>query len=134
MLIRPANLSDLDWIAAHDHHISPDILAHKLSRNQVLLAEEAGTPLAWLRWNLFWDNTPFLNMLYVLDGHRGQGIGAALLVHWEQAMQQAGYLTLLVSTASDEYAQHFYHRQGYVTIGGFLLPGDSYETILAKHF
>lgn len=132
MLIRPAAQADLDWITAHDHHISRDTLAHSLSRSQVWLAEEAGTILAWLRWNLFWDNTPFLNMLYVLDGYRDRGIGTALITHWEQSMQQAGYTTLLVSTASDEYAQHFYHKRGYLTIGGFLLPGEPYETILAK--
>ena len=32
----------------------------------------------------------------------------------------------------DEYAQHFYRKLGYETIGGFTPFGDPYELILAK--
>lgn len=38
----------------------------------------------------------------------------------------------MTTTQSNEYAQHFYNRLGYAAAGGFLLPGESYELILAK--
>lgn len=47
-------------------------------------------------------------------------------------MKQAGYETVMTSTQSDEYAQHFYRRLGYAAVGGFLPPGEAYELMLAK--
>ena len=47
-------------------------------------------------------------------------------------LHQLGYESIMTSTASDEYAQHFYQKLGYDTIGGFTPYGDPYELILAK--
>jgi ribosomal protein S18 acetylase RimI-like enzyme len=47
-------------------------------------------------------------------------------------MHRSGYHIVMTSTASDEYAQHFYRKLGYTAIGGFALPGDPYELILSK--
>ena len=35
--------------------------------------------IGWLRFNLFWDNIPFLNMLYFLEEYRRKGYGKQLL-------------------------------------------------------
>ena len=115
-----------------DRHISESELTSLISQKRVLIAEESGTLLGWLRWNLFWDNTPFMNMLYVLESHRGTGLGKELTAYWEQSMKAQGYKTVITSTASDEYAQHFYQKLGYRAVGGFLLPGETYEVILCK--
>lgn len=132
MLIRTATPGDLDALTPHDRHIASRELALSLKLGRVYLAEDQGQLAGWLRWGLFWDNTPFMNLLYILDGYRGQGFGAALTRHWEAQMRQAGYQTALTSTQSDEYAQHFYQKLGYAPIGGFLLGDDPYELILAK--
>ena len=55
-----------------------------------------------------------------------------MVLHWEEEMQQLGYESVMTSTASDEYDQHFYRKLGYETIGGFTPFGDPYELILAK--
>lgn len=96
------------------------------------MAEENEKFIGWLRYNLFWDNTPFMNMVYLLDESRGKGYGKQLVSYWENEMKKQGYEVVMTSTASDEYAQHFYHKQGYKTIGGFLLGEDPYEMILPK--
>ena len=36
--------------------------------------------VGWLRYNLFWDNTPFMNMLYLLDNERGKRNGSRLVI------------------------------------------------------
>ena len=36
------------------------------------------------------DNTPFMNMLYVLEGERGNGRGRQLVSHWEALMKAKG--------------------------------------------
>ncbi len=132
MTIRPANLNDLPFLGEQDRHICPEELTVSVSRGRVMMAEENGMPIGWLRWNLFWDNTSFLNMLFVLEPHRGTGAGRALTLAWEQKMREAGYGVVMTSTASNEYAQHFYEKLGYRAIGGFTLPGEPYELILAK--
>lgn len=132
MKIRVATQNDLPHIADHDHHISRQELKNQISLGWVAVTEDGKTFLGWMRWNLFWDNTPFLNMLYLLEPYRGKGYGKAMMAWWEAAMRAQGYDVLMTSTASDEYAQHFYQKLGYTAVGGFTLPGDPYELILVK--
>ena len=132
MSIRLANSSDLSVLAEYDHHIAYAELDALIQKGRVLIAESDGHIIGWLRWNLFWDNTPFMNLLFLLEGYRSKGHGKAMVSHWEQEMAQLGYRTVMTSTASDEYAQHFYRKLGYSAIGGFVLPGDPYELIFAK--
>lgn len=133
MIIRTATPADLPFLAEHDRHITPAELDVSIRLGRVLVIGTAnGEPAGWLRWNLFWDNTPFMNMLYLLDGHRLQGYGRALTSHWEQLMREKGYPAVMTSTQADEGAQHFYRHLGYKDIGGFLQPEESYELILFK--
>ena len=132
MTIRPALSADLPLLAEYDRHIAREELHNLIALGRVAIAEEGETFLGWLRWNLFWDNTPFLNMLYLSEPHRGKGCGKALMQWWEAEMRKLGFSTVMTSTASDEYAQHFYRKLGYTAIGGFGLPGESYELVFSK--
>ena len=133
MHIRFADEADIRFLLEHDLHIKAETLQKRISAHCVLIAEEDGHPMGWLRWNLFWDNTPFMNMIYLLEENRGKGIGKQLVEYWENQMKMLNYKVVMTSTASNEYAQHFYHKLGYSTVGGFLLMGDPYEVILAKY-
>lgn len=132
MNIRTAKMDDILTLKQYDRHISAQELENSVSLGRVYVAEEEGKFAGWLRYNLFWDNTPFINLLYVLDSHRGKGVGTSLMEYWEIRMKWAGYETIMTSTQSNEYAQHFYNRLGYAAVGGFLPPGEPYELILAK--
>ena len=132
MTIRLAGTADLDWLAAHDRHIGRDELAYSIGRGRVLLVEEGGGRIGWLRYHLFWDNTPFLNLLYLLEPWRGMGYGSRMMAEWEGQLRKQGYETALLSTPSDECSQHFYGKLGYRVIGGFLLGQDPYELMMAK--
>ena len=132
MRIQPATAAHFPQLVQLDKHIEATELSHLISRNMVLVAVQDGKVLGWLRWNLFWDSTPFMNMLYILEPCRGTGLGHALVQHWEEDLKASGYHTVMTSTASDEYAQHFYRKLGYETIGGFTPFGEAYELILAK--
>lgn len=131
MKIRTAKISDLELLR-QDRHISENELKNSISCKRVYIAEENGVFAGWLRYNLFWDNTPFMNMLYVLDGYRGSGFGKALVSRWENDMAALGYNTVMTSTASNEYAQHFYNKLGYTAAGGFMPPDEPLEIILIK--
>jgi len=67
-----------------------------------------------------------------LENFRGHGYGKALVNTWEEEMKCSGYDVVMTSTASDEYAQHFYNKIGYKTIGGFIPQGSPFEVLLEK--
>ena len=131
-MIRLAVTDDLPWLEEHDHHVAPAEMETLVSLRRVLIACEGDAPIGWLRWNLFWDNTPFMNLLYVLEPWQRMGIGRKLTAHWEELMRAQGFDRLLTSTQADEEAQHFYRRLGYREAGVLLLPGETAELLFCK--
>lgn len=132
MEIRLAVIEDIEIIKKYDFHISSIELKNSICLNRVYIAEKNERFVGWLRYNLFWDNIPFMNMLYVLEDYRRNGIGEKLVKYWEDNMRLLNYKMVMTSSASNEYAQHFYNKLGYNTIGGFLLEDDPFEVILSK--
>lgn len=103
--IRVAAQTDLPFLREHDSHVAAEELASVVQRGRILIAEDNGNPIGWLRWGLFWDEIPFMNMLTVLSSNRGQGIGRALVTGWEKRMSRAGHSQVLTSTLADESAR-----------------------------
>ncbi len=132
MNIQIASPADLSLLAQLDRHISPAELERAISLSRVYCLRDGDRLAGWLRYNLFWDNTPFLNLLFLAENCRGHGYGRELLRYWEAEMARMGFRLVLTSTQSDEYAQHFYRHMGYQAVGGFTLPGDVYELIFVK--
>ena len=133
MNLRWAKVKDVDRLAALDRHLSPGQLAQAVEQGRVLTAWDGQVLAGWLRYGWFWDNTPFLNLLFVQKAYRGQGWGNLLLRRWEEEMKRQGFSVLLTSTQAQEQSQHFYRHFGYRDVGGFLLPPEPYELILAKN-
>lgn len=129
---RVATTADLPLLRDVDLHIAAEVLADVVSLGRVMVAEVAGEGVGFLRWGLFWDQVPFMNLLWVLPGSRSRGIGTALVDAWEGSCLAAGHEWVLTSTMSHERSQHFYRRLGYVDTGALLLPGEPAELILRK--
>jgi ribosomal protein S18 acetylase RimI-like enzyme len=130
--IRIANKSDLSILVHYDKHISADELVYSMMRERILIIEENNHLIGWLRYNLFWDNTPFMNMLYILEDYRGKRYGKVLTLFWEEKMKCLGYELVMTSTLSNEGAQHFYRKLGYRDAGSLLLPQEPLEIIFIK--
>lgn len=130
--IRRATADDLDFLAAHDRHVRTEVLRARVEAAQVLVVEQSSGLLGWLRWGLFWDEIPFMNMLFVLEDNRDCGLGGDLVDVWEDIVRADGHSVAMTSTRSDESARHFYRRRGYVDSGVLLLPGEPAEVILRK--
>jgi GNAT superfamily N-acetyltransferase len=130
--IKIASKDNFAVLSKYDKHVSADILSQKIANREIYVAYSGGIFVGWLRYNLFWDSTPFMNMLFVLDGYRGAGIGRRLTLFWEDQMRLNGYKTLMTSTQQNETAQHFYTRLGYLAIGGFMQSSGEYEIIFSK--
>ncbi|HBI52366.1 MAG TPA: GNAT family N-acetyltransferase [Ruminococcaceae bacterium] len=131
-MIRFARPEDIDILIDKDKKIDKQEMLNLINLNRVYIMEEDGKFIGWLRYNLFWDNTPFMNMIHLNDEDRGKGFGRKFVEFWEDEMRKLGYKTVLTSTASDEFAQHFYIKLGYSSIGGFLPIGKTFEIILSK--
>ena len=131
MEIRLANVDDYLALLMVDHHINKDELALSISLKRIYVAYENEEFVGWLRYNLFWDQIPFINMLYVMEDFRGQGYGIGLMNYFEKEMKKK-YSKVMVSTQANEYAQHFYDKIGYKAIGGFMLPKEEYEILMVK--
>ena len=131
-MIRYANENDIEIISKYDKHISKEELANIIKLKRVIVMYEDDKFVGWLRYNLFWDNTPFMNILYLLDNERGKGNGSRLVIFWENEMKQKNYEFVLTSTQSNEEAEFFYRKIGYVDSGALLLPNEPLEIILYK--
>ena len=131
-MIRYADTRDLEVLKEYDRHISESELKNILPMKRVLVNYEDDKLVGWLRFGLFWDNIPFMNMLYILEAHRGQGRGTELVAFWEAEMAKAGYRQVLTSTQSDEQAQFFYRKIGYTECGALLLPKEPLEIFFIK--
>jgi len=130
--IRYVKNNDYLWLKENDKHISEEILKKKIENNEILVIENKEKIIGWLRYNLFWDNIPFMNMIYFLEEYRKIGLGKILVEFWENEMKNNGYKNVLTSTQSNEDAQHFYRKLGYIEIGGFKYFNDPYEIIFQK--
>ena len=127
MLIRYAQLNDMtEWFRL-DGHLPEAVFEEKIRNKQGYLLTEDDKMIGLLRYNLFWDNTPFCTMLFIDSDHRKKGYGKLLMEHWEQDMRSRGYGMLMTSTQVDEDAQHFYRKLGYKDCGGFVVDVPGYE-------
>ena len=120
MEIRLAVSGDFQAIRHYDSHIPSPRLADCIGSGQVYVLKDAGKIIGVLRYSLFWQTIPFLDLLYLDSRCRGQGHGRDMLAHWEAAMAKAGYAYVMLSTQEDETAKYFYEKLGYRLIGAFL--------------
>jgi GNAT superfamily N-acetyltransferase len=129
---RIASAEDLPFLREVDGHVSHEDLAQLVSMGRVMLGEVEGTAVGCLRWGLFWDQVPFMNLLWVIPERRGHGVGTALVEAWERAQFASGHTLVLTSNLSSESAQHFYRRLGYLDAGALLLPAEPAELMFRK--
>ena len=132
MKIRIARKEDAKLILEYDKHIAESELQQSILSSRVIIAEYDNKIVGWLRWNLFWDNTPFMNMLYLIDGYQSKGYGKKLVIFWEKLMKESNYKMVMTSTLSNENAQHFYRKLNYIDSGSLLLKGEALEIIFTK--
>lgn len=130
-MIRYADETDLDTLRAHDKHIGASELKKSIQAKRVLVMFDGGF-IGWLRFNLFWDTVPFMNMLYLLAPYRGKGYGTQLVEFWEREMARKHHKLVMTSTRADEHAQFFYRKNGYADCGSLLLPNEPLELIFQK--
>lgn len=132
IIVRPARPEDAELLAEADRHVPRERMEKLVSDGFVLAAFSGDSFAGWLRYGLFWDGIPFMNMLFVLEEYRGNGIGTALVREWERLAAENGYDTVMTSTQANEASQHFYRKMEYRDLGGFTPFGEEFEIIMGK--
>ena len=127
MNIKYVEKDDKDFWFGLDKHLPESEFEKKIRDKQGYVVFEDDKPVGLLRFNLFWDNTPFCTMLYIENSKQKQGYGKALMNFWEDDMRKQGYGMVMTSTQVDENAQHFYRKIGYKECGGFTVDIPGYE-------
>lgn len=125
--IRYVQAKDKEFWYRLDKHLPEREFSNKVGNKQGYILLDGDKPVGLLRYNLFWDNTPFCTLLFVDCNYRRKGYGRKLMEHWETDMKSHGYGMFLTSTQADEEAQHFYRKLGYKDCGGFVIPIPGYE-------
>jgi len=133
MKIEYGSESDFQFILDNDRHISKELIKNKLREKEIIIAKnQENQIIGWLRYGYFWDNIPFMNMIYLSEFYRNRGIGKELVMFWEREMKKKGYNMVMTSTLSNEKAQHFYRKLGYKDSGCLLLENETLEIIFTK--
>ena len=125
--IRYVEMYDKEFWYSLDKHISESEFEKKVRDKQGYIFLEDDKPVGLLRYNLFWDNTPFCTMLFIDWNKQKRGYGKELIEYWEKDMKVQGFNIVLTSTQVDETAQHFYRKLGYKDCGGLIINIPNYE-------
>lgn len=139
MTIGLAQSKDKQKIARLDTHISSLLLDECIRKGQIYVLKDDSIKnggqnhrgkdpvVGVLRYSLFWQAIPFLDMLYIDEAYRNRGFGTAMMFEWEKAMAACGYEYVMTSTQADEQAWRFYEKLGYRKVGGFFPPEQEAE-------
>lgn len=125
--IRYVHTDDKEFWFKLDRHLPEAEFTNKIRDKRGYILSDDNKPVGLLRYNLFWDNTPFCTLLFIEREYQNKGCGKRLMEYWENDMKSQGYGMLLVSTQVDESAQHFYRKLGYKDCGGLVIDIPKYE-------
>ena len=130
MIIVRAKERDLPAIARLDCHIPPERLEACIREGMVYVLRERAeneAVMGVLRFSLFWQSIPFLDLIFLRPSCRRRGFGQEMMQVWEGEMLAQGYTDVMTSTQADEDAWQFYEKLGYRRVGGFFPPEQAAE-------
>ncbi|MBE6651329.1 MAG: GNAT family N-acetyltransferase [Ruminococcaceae bacterium] len=139
MIIELGQCKDKKKIAKIDSHIAPPRLGECIWNGQVYVLKDDSIKnggqnhrlkdpvVGVLRYSLFWQTIPFLDLLCIDEAYRNCGFGTKMMSKWEETMSIMGYKYVMTSTQADEDAWKFYEKLGYYKVGGFFPPEQEAE-------
>jgi ribosomal protein S18 acetylase RimI-like enzyme len=130
MEIRLAVSDDKKDILKYDRHIHHTKVGECIHNGLVDVLCDGDKIVGILRYNMFWQSIPFLDLIFIDETYRGQGWGSKMMAKWEDSMKAMGYPHVMLSTQEDETAKYFYEKLGYRRIGAFLPPEQDADEIM----
>lgn len=72
--IRRVSESDKAFWFSLDRHLSGNEFTLKVRDRRGYIISDGDKPIGVMRYNLFWDNTPFLTLISIEDSHQGKAL------------------------------------------------------------
>lgn len=108
---RWAAISDLEFLWTTGHvYLSESILRRKIEWHEVVVATLDDSLVGYLYLDYLWSMVPFIATIWVLEAHRHQGAGRALLQFVETEARAQGQSVLYSSSQLDEASPQAWHR------------------------
>jgi len=125
--IQYASKPDKPFWFTLDRHLSESEFELKVRDKRGYIISNDSKPIGIMRYNLFWDNIPFLTLIELEASSHRKGFGKQAMRFWEEEMRTLGYKMVMTSTRVDEEAQHFYRALGYQDKGAIFLDNTPFE-------
>ncbi len=125
--IRYVSENDESFWFTLDKHMGKNEFHLKVRDKRGYIIRDCDNPIGVMRYNLFWDNTPFLTLIHLKNDYHKKGFGKQAMLFWENEMRGFGYKMVMTSTQADEQAQHFYRKLGYIDKGCILFDNTPFE-------
>ena len=125
--MRHAKKADKMFWLTLDKHIGKDELLLKIRNKRAYIMFDGNKPIGVMRYNLFWDEIPFLTFIYIKENYQGHGFGKKAMLLWEREMRKQEYKMVMTSTQVDEQVQHFYRKLGYIDKGSLFFDNTVLE-------
>lgn len=133
LAILKATEKEIIDIMRYDKHISEERLRSCIINGTVYAIKLDDIIIGVMRYSLFWQSIPFLDLIFIDFHYHGKGVGKQAMDYWESQMKALGHKYTLTSTQEDETVQFFYEKIGYIRTGEFLPPEqDAKELIYQK--
>jgi len=127
-----ASKHDLSYLLKHDTHVPKEVLTKKIENQEILLVYFEDNIIGFLRFGYFWDLIPFINLIFIEEDYRNQGVGTTLVERFNKTMSDYGHQEVFTSSLSNETAQHFYRKLGFKDIGSLFYEVEGAELIFKK--
>lgn len=126
-MIRHVSEADKAFWFTLDEHMSEAEFLLKVRDKRGYVICDGNKLIGVMRYNLFWDNLPFLTLIHLEESYWGKGFGKQSMLFWENEMRELGYKIVMTSTQVDEQAQHFYRKLGYIEKGSLAFDNTPLE-------
>ena len=99
--IRYGTDSDKDFWYSLDKDLCVDEFERKIRDKRGYIISIGSKPIGIMRYNLMWDNTPFLTLIYIVDAEYGRGYGKKAMLFCTAILACDVYIQLSPFAGSD---------------------------------
>lgn len=103
-------------------------IKEKVRDKEIIIARVDNEVVGVLRLAYLWLSLPYIEMIYILENFRKQGLGKKMLKFLENHLKESGYQYLLTSSQEDEKEPQQWHKKmGFEKCGALAkinLPGS----------
>ncbi|GAA1101555.1 hypothetical protein GCM10009581_38080 [Tsukamurella strandjordii] len=129
--VRAASTEDLPFLVENDQIARRSVLVEAIAAGRVIVAVYDDRPIGWLRWSVFRDVYPFIDVVEVLGPFRRRGIGRLLMEAWTAEPARARCAGVMACADPESTGYRFLWALGWQDCGALVLPTPA-VTILRR--